>query len=148
MLFSFYCMWESEATRTQVQQSQCQATKTTHTVQGKKKEKKNSIAPSIHPRVKGTLGKKVERGVGRARVFVHSALPLQASSWMSLLMTHTQRRSIHRNKTKRKKNNNWTFINRGLHLRAMWPHVLVRSCTATAEKKKKKKKKTDFLLIS
>ena len=138
MLFLFYCMWESEGTRTQVQQSQCLATKTTHTVQGKKKrkKKKNSIAPSIHPRAKGTLGKKVERGVGRARVFVHSVLPLQRppAGCHYLWLTRSADQF-----TGTKQEKKWTFLNRGLHLRAMRPHVFVRSCTAAAEKKTKKK---------
>lgn len=78
---------------------------------------------------------KVERGGGQSEsVCTFCVTTATTSSWMSLLMTHTQRRSIHRNKTREK---SWTFINRGLHLRAMWPHVFVRSCTAAAEKKKK-----------
>lgn len=53
--------------------------------------------------------------------------PATTSSWMTLRMTHVQRRSI-----KKKKQ---TFLNRGLHLRALRLHVLFHSCTVSEKKK-------------
>ena len=108
---------------------------------GKKKNKKKFNSP-IHPsESERDAGKEGGEGSGQSES-VCTFCVTTASLQLDVITYDSHAVQINsQEQNEKKKKNNWTFINRGLHLRAMWPHVLVRSCTATAEKKNKKKQK-------